>query len=62
MAAQRSAPPAAPIISSTVGWKNGGSRPETANSTISAITPSAHSAAIAVPSSPAPRHCSAEKP
>ena len=46
IAAQRKAAPAAPIISSTDGWKNGGSRPDTANSTISATTPSPHSAAM----------------
>ena len=62
MPSQRNAPAAAPIISSTVGVKNGGSRACTANSTISAATPSAHSAAMTVPSRPAARHCSAEKP
>jgi hypothetical protein len=40
---------------------NGGNRPCIANKTISAITPSAHSAAIVVPSNPSLRHCSAEK-
>jgi hypothetical protein len=52
--------PAAPIRSSVVGAI--GRRPEIANSTISAATPSAQSAAIAAPSKPAARQSRAEKP
>ena len=59
---QRNTAPQAPTNSSTVGSKNGGSRACIANSTISAATPSPHSAAITVPSKPAARHCTAEKP
>ena len=59
---QRTVAPAAPIMINTIGVNAGGKRPETANNTISAATPSAHNAAMAVPSRPAPLHCSAEKP
>jgi len=41
---------------------NGGNLDCSANSTISAATPSAQSAAMTVPSKPAAFHCTAEKP
>ncbi len=62
MASQRRMAPAAPISMSAAGVRNGGSRPWNANSTISARTPSAHSAAMVEPSRPAWVQAKVEKP
>ena len=62
IALQRTIAPRPPIASSPVGESRFGNRPENANNATSAATPSPQSIPITVPSRPAARHCSVEKP
>ena len=62
IAVQRRIAPAPPIAIHAAGLCGAGSRPDSANSTISAMTPMPHKTPISVPSNPAARHCTVENP